>query len=261
MNTAPRYTVKQLAQASGVSVRTLHHYDEIGLLRPAFIGDNGYRHYGGDELLRLQQILFHRELGLPLRRIAELLDRPGIDRVEALRAQRDWLAAEQARLGLLMSTIDRTIATLEGAPTMTPNDLYQGFAPDRQRAYEQWLLARYGSGLQPHLDAARATQAGWSAGERDALQAEIADIEAALAGALAAGVPVEAAALEPLLRRHHAWVARSWPRPPNATAYAGLAELYTAHPDFTARYEALQPGLAVYMAAAMRAFAARCLVD
>ena len=78
------YTVKQLARLSGVSVRTLHHYDEIGLLRPAFLGENRYRYYGREELLRLQDILFHRELGAPLQEIGELLAREGRDRVAIL---------------------------------------------------------------------------------------------------------------------------------------------------------------------------------
>ena len=77
------YTVKQVAKLSGVSVRTLHHYDEIGLLEPAAVGGNGYRYYGREELLRLQQILFHRELGIPLDQIGRLLDAPGFDRIAA----------------------------------------------------------------------------------------------------------------------------------------------------------------------------------
>ena len=78
------YTVNQLAQMAGISVRALHHYDEIGLLRPAFTGENRYRYYGEEELLRLQQILIHRELDIPLAEIGAILDAPGFDRVEAL---------------------------------------------------------------------------------------------------------------------------------------------------------------------------------
>ena len=86
------YTVKQLARLSGVSVRTLHHYDEIGLLRPALIGENRYRYYGREELLRLQDILFHRELGVPLQEIGKLLALQRSDRVAILREHRERLA-------------------------------------------------------------------------------------------------------------------------------------------------------------------------
>ena len=107
------YTVKQLAKLSGVSVRTLHHYDEIGLLKPAFLGENRYRYYGREELLRLQDILFHRELGVPLQEIGKLLTLQGEDRVAVLREHRDWLAARVERSRQLLATINRTIAELK----------------------------------------------------------------------------------------------------------------------------------------------------
>src|SRR6478752_8804530 len=112
------YTVKQLARLSGVSVRTLHHYDEIGLLRPAFVGENRYRYYGRDELLRLQDILFHRELGVPLQDIALLLDGTGRDRLTILREHRARLAERTERSRQLVCTIDRTIADLTGEGRM-----------------------------------------------------------------------------------------------------------------------------------------------
>src|SRR6516164_6191659 len=92
------YTVSQLAALSGISVRALHHCDEIGLLKPASVGLNGYRYYGREELLRLQQILFHRELGLSLDEIRRAIDTPGFDRAAALRDQRQKLTGEIARL-------------------------------------------------------------------------------------------------------------------------------------------------------------------
>ena len=87
-----RYTVKQLAELSGISVRALHHYDEIGLLKPAFTGENRYRYYGREELLRLQDILFHRELGVPLQEIGKLLATDGRNRLAILRKHREALA-------------------------------------------------------------------------------------------------------------------------------------------------------------------------
>src|ERR1043165_2171607 len=95
-------TVKQLAAISGVTVRTLHHYDEIGLLKPAHTGENGYRYYGRRELLRLQRILFHRELGVPLGEIGDLLDLEGEDQVGILLRQREKLEAERERFTTLI---------------------------------------------------------------------------------------------------------------------------------------------------------------
>src|SRR5262245_10280245 len=109
-----RYTVKELARLSGVSVRTLHHYDQIGLLKPAEVGLNGYRYYGREELLRLQQILFHRELEFPLEAIKAVLEQPQFDRVEALRRHRKTLTAKAGRYRKLIATLDATLAALEG---------------------------------------------------------------------------------------------------------------------------------------------------
>src|SRR6187551_3560162 len=119
-------TVKQLAALSGVTVRTLHHYDEIGLLRPAAVGANGYRYYGRSEQLRLQRILFHRELGVPLNSIAELLDLEGEDQIGVLRQHRAKLETELERYLQLIDTIDRTIEELNGGMTMKNADLYKG---------------------------------------------------------------------------------------------------------------------------------------
>lgn len=143
-----RYTVKQLAELSGVSVRTLHHYDAIGLLTPAYVGDNGYRYYGENELLRLQQILLHRELGFPLKEIAAILDEPGFDRLAALETHKTRLEAEAERYRRLVRTIDRTIAEIKGRRAqedwkMKHADLYSGFAPEKQEEYEHWLADLY----------------------------------------------------------------------------------------------------------------------
>jgi DNA-binding transcriptional MerR regulator len=140
------YTVKQLARLSGISVRTLHHYDEIGLLRPAFTGENRYRYYGREELLRLQDILFHRELGVPLQDIGKLLELQGSDRVAILSHHREMLADRLERSRQLIRTIDRTIAELNGAGTMNDKDLYHGFAPEKQAEYEEWLVASSANG-------------------------------------------------------------------------------------------------------------------
>src|SRR5438128_657244 len=134
-----RFTVKQLARVSGVSIRTLHYYDEIGLLKPAEVGANGYRYYGRDELLRLQQILLHRELGLPLESIAALLDTTDGDRIVRLREYRRQLVQRIADQHELIATVDGTIASLEGENRMDAGNLYKGFSAEKQAEYEEWI--------------------------------------------------------------------------------------------------------------------------
>src|SRR4051794_28125425 len=108
------YTVKQVAAMSGVSVRTLHFYDEIGLLKPAHHGTNGYRFYDEPELLILRQILFYRELGLELKQVKQILSRDDSEKAATLETQQKVLEAEVARTRNLIEAINKTIKHLKG---------------------------------------------------------------------------------------------------------------------------------------------------
>jgi DNA-binding transcriptional MerR regulator len=251
------HTVKQVAMLSGVSVRTLHHYDEIGLLKPACVGANGYRYYGCEELLRLQQILLHRELGFSLEEIGRTLDAEGFDKVAALRAHRAKLEAETRRYGQLMRTIDDTLASLEGETTMADKAMYRGFDPAKQADYEKELVAKGGPAMQRHIDDAKAGMAGWKQADFDTMQAEADAIEAGMAKALVEGLPADCTAVTALMRRQHAWIGKSWNKPAPAQAFTGLGRMYLDDPRFRERYDGRQAGLAEYMSAAMSSFAER----
>jgi DNA-binding transcriptional MerR regulator len=253
------YAVGELARLSGVSIRALHHYDAIGLLKPASVGENGYRLYGREELLRLQQILFHRELGMPLAGIAQVLDAPDFDRLEALRRQRERVVREADRFHRLLGTIDRTIAELEGEQAMPDSDLYKGFAPEKQAEYEAFIVDKYGEGARQRIDEGKRRMAAMTPEQIQAHMDVLADIERDLAAAVRAGVAPDDGLVEPVLRRHHAWIEVAWNDPPTAESYRGLGDLYAEHPDFVARFEALQSGMAVWLQRAMAAFAARSL--
>src|ERR1700750_57384 len=122
------YTVKQVAAMSGVSVRTLHFYDEVGLLKPAHVGANGYRFYEEPQLLSLQQILFYRELGFELKQIKEILSRADFEKMAALESHRQVLEKNIARTHLLIVTIDKTIEHLKGTKTMKTEEMFAGFS-------------------------------------------------------------------------------------------------------------------------------------
>lgn len=250
-------TVKQLAAVSGVTVRTLHHYDEIGLLKPAYVGDNGYRYYEKAQLLRLQQILFHREFGAPLGEIAELLEMESEDQVGVLRRHREKLEAEARRYAQLIETIDRTIAGLAGQDEMKNADLYKGFSAEKQAEYETWLKERYGEGMQASIERSKKVMASMSEAERRAAMQELHDLEQGLAEGLRRGIDPGSDAIDTLIARHRAWVAQAWGRSCSAGAYAGLADLYLAHPDFVKRYETIEEGFAGYLTTAMKAHAAK----
>ena len=139
-----RYTVKQLAELAGVTNRTLHYYDEIGLLRPARYGDNGYRYYGEEAVFRLQQILFYRELGLSLGQIKTILDRPDFDLLTALEAHKRALQEKAERIKRLIDTVDLTIMHIRGEINMSTKDFYSGFDEEKQKAYAEEAERRWG---------------------------------------------------------------------------------------------------------------------
>lgn len=251
-----RLTVKQLAAISGITVRTLHHYDEVGLLKPAAVGANGYRYYGRRELVRLQRILFHRELGVPLSEIAALLDLEGENHIAALQRQRERLEAQRERYRILIETIDRTMADLKGEMSMANADLYKGFSQEKQADYETWLTEQYGQPMSASIERAKMSRAQPDPAQRAARGSELQELEEALAGALRNGIDPASAAVERLIVRHRAWVAAMWGHPCPAKAYAGLADLYLAHPDFVARYERIENGFAHYLSSAMKLHAA-----
>ena len=250
-------TVKQLAAISGVTVRTLHHYDEIGLLAPAHVGANGYRYYGRAELMRLQRILFHRELGVPLGEIAGLLDLEGEDQVGVLMRHRERLEAEQERFRILIETIDRTVADIKGETHMANADLYKGFSADKQADYEAWLIARDGEPMKANIAHARKAMAKMNEAEQEAMMATLRDIETGLAEGMKRGIDPASDVVDGLLTRHRAWVAAAWDKPCPLEAYAGLADLYMSHPDFVARYETLAPGFAAWLTDAMKTHAVK----
>lgn len=134
--------VKEVAELVGVSVRTLHYYDEIGLLVPKTT-DSGYRIYSDQDLEKLQQILFFKELGFPLKQIKEMMENPAFDRLEALKLQREMLLARRRQLDEMIETIEKTIQHVKGEVEMTNKDMFKGF-DFRHNPYEQEARERWG---------------------------------------------------------------------------------------------------------------------
>jgi DNA-binding transcriptional MerR regulator len=248
------YTVSQLAKLSGLSVRALHHYDEIGLLKPASVGLNGYRYYGREELMRLQQILFHRELGLSLDEIRRAIDTPDFDRAAALRDQWEKLVAEIGRLRKLTRTIDDTLADLKGAKTMNEKTMYRGFDPEARERGEAWAVERYGKWARLGIETRDEIVQGWTPAERDANQAEMATIFADFAAPLSEGLAADSERTQGIVLRLHAAASKSWTGPIGRGGFLNMAEIYAENPDARARVDRRMPGLADYVARATRVF-------
>lgn len=247
------YTVKQVARLSGTSVRTLHYYDEIGLLAPSYVGENGYRYYARRELLRLQQILFYRDLGMPLGEIANTIDDPNFNQIKALELHRARLISELDRHQRLIRTIDTTINELRGDKTMQDGNPFRGFAPEKQQAYENELVDRYGTNAQAGIDTSKARMSKMSPQQLEATKVEGDIINKELVGLIEMGAVVEDEAVQALIARHHKWVSNFWT--PDGAAYTGLGQLYLDHADFRAFYDQYDDRLVAFLAEAMRVYA------
>jgi DNA-binding transcriptional MerR regulator len=253
------YTVQQLARLAGVNVRTLHHYDHVGLLKPSARMAAGYRLYGEVDLLRLQQILFFKELDFPLADIQAILDDPGFDQVQALRDHRQMLQAEADRLERLLKTIEKTISRLtEDHMTMTPSmtdaELYEGFTPEQIERYAREANELYDPKIvaESNRRVRSMSKAQWQAvkAEGGAVAQQLAD--------LMDKQPSDAA-VQAAIARHYAWVDNFWH--PTAESYRGLGQGYAGHPEFRAFYEKYRPGLADFMCAAMSYYADHTLAE
>jgi DNA-binding transcriptional MerR regulator len=138
-----KYTVKEVADMAGVSRRTLHYYDEIGLLKPTTVDMNRYRYYHEEEVLRLQQILFFREMDFTLDDIKKMMDRPDFNLIDAMKAHRAALQQRVGRLNKLILTLDQTILHLNGEIEMPTQDLFTGFDEETQEAYAEEAARRW----------------------------------------------------------------------------------------------------------------------
>lgn len=161
------YTVKEIADLAGVTTRTLRYYDEIGLLSPAETGENGYRYYDQSSLLRLQQILFFRELDVPLKDIQLIMTRPDFNLLQALENHRLSLKNKLKRLDRLIGTIDQTISTIKGGKMMSAEEYFEGFD---ETQYEEETKQRWGN--TPQYAESQKKWASYSKEQKEAIKAE-----------------------------------------------------------------------------------------
>lgn len=245
------WSTAEVARMSKVTSRTLRHYDDVGLLKPAYVGSNGYRYYEQEQLLRLQRLLLLRELGLGLTAIAEVLDGQS-DRIAALRHHEQWLHSERKRLGRLADTVSRTIQQLQGGEQMTAPELFEGFA-ERQARQEADLVDRYGEGVREHLRAAEKVTQDWTKQDYLDAQRRSDGLDDKVLAVMRSGATPDSAAALDVMAEHYNSVAQFWT--PDRTSYTGLGHLYVDDPEFKARYDAKDPGLAEYLRDATAAYA------
>ena len=241
------YTVRQLSKLAGITPRTLHYYDEIGLLKPSRVGDNGYRYYGEESLLRLQQILFYRALEMPLDQIKKTMGRRDFDIQSALESHKVELRKRMARMERLIITVDQTLLHLKGERDMSQKQFFQAFSEEQQAEYEKEAMQRWDPAT---VKAANKRWKDTSAAEKQHIQDEGEAVYQDLVRAMPRGAAsAEAQAGVERWRRHigNFWV-------PNDDQLLGLADLYNEDPRFKANFDRVDPGLAEFMRAAVKVY-------
>lgn len=239
-----KFTVKELADLAGVTRRTLHYYDEIGLLEPAEVGENGYRYYAEENLLTLQQILFYREMGLSLNRIRELLERPDFDVVAALEAHRRALKVRARRIDELIDTVDRTIQHIKGEADMNPKKFFEAFDEETQKKYEEEAMQRWDSKLvKDSTDRWRS----YSKEKQQAVMAEAGQIYEDIAAHMSEGP--DGPNVQAALARWHQNLRNFYE--PSVAILRGLGTMYAADPRFAERFASLHPDLPEFLVEAV----------
>ena len=237
-------TVSQTARLANVSVRTLHHYDEIGLLRPSGRSDAGYRLYSDEDLDTLQQILFYRELGFGLGAIADAMNSEGFDRAEALRDQRTLLLQKHAQLSKMIRTIEAALDAEEGGAEMSRDEKFEVFGDFDPAEHETEAKERWGD-TDAYRESARRT-AGYRKKDWERFKAESEDINDAIARLMDEGVPANDVQAMDAVERHRLQI-DEWFYPCSREMHAELGKMYVADPRFTETYERIRPGMAQYV--------------
>ncbi|RWR14015.1 MerR family transcriptional regulator [Siminovitchia fortis] len=240
--------VKEVAELTGISVRTLHHYDEIGLLSPGRKAESGYREYTDEDLETLQQILFFRELGFPLKKIKDVLNSPSFDRREALLLQKKMLLEKRSRLDQMIALVEKTIQHAEGEIQMTNEEKFQGF-DFSHNPYEKEARERWGGEA---VDRSNAKLADMSVEKRDAMAAKMNDIYRKLAG-LRQGAP-DSEEAQSAIKDWYDLLNNNFGSY-SLEAFKGLGQMYVADERFTKNIDQFGEGLAQFMSKAMTIFA------
>lgn len=250
------YSVSQVSRIAQVTVRTLHHYDEIGLLVPSQRSASGYRQYTEQDLQRLQQILIFRELGFALDAVAALLEQSAGERRAALLLQRDRLHADLSKTKAVIGAIETAIRAIDGGTTMSNGDIFEGTENFEHKEYAEEARERWGH-TEAYQESARRAQ---RYGEADwtRIKEESDAITRGLVEAMLAGKPADGPDASALAEQHRLHIGR-WFYPCSHAMHVALGDMYVADPRFTETYERLGKGLARYVRDAITANAANVL--
>ncbi|HYH25980.1 MAG TPA: MerR family transcriptional regulator [Blastococcus sp.] len=246
--------VGEVAALAGVTVRTLHHYDRIGLLSPSGRTAAGYRQYSPADLDRLHQVLLYRELGFPLEEVATLLDDPSADPDAHLRRQHRLLRDRMERTQAMVAAVEKEMEARQMGISLSSEERFEVFGENYSEDYEREAEERWGdtdAWAQSQRRTAAYTKEDWIR-----IKQEVEDLNGRFAEAMRAGAPAESEQAMGLAEEHRQHIAR-WFYDCPPPMHAGLGRMYVEDERFTATYERIAPGLAQYVSTAVQANAAR----
>lgn len=249
------YMVKEVAGLVGISVRTLHHYDQVGLLKPETVSPAGYRLYTDRDLERLQQILFYKEIGFSLQEIKEILDRPGFDRKQALRSHKELLLQKKKRLEDIIQTVDKTIDSIEGGTQMEKNEMFEAFdmsaIEEHKAKYAEEARQRYGSDI---MDRTEQRTSAYTKEDWASIMTRWEEIYNKVIAAMDRG-PADPEVQEAVheLRQH----ITDYFYDCTPEIFRGLGDLYVQDERFTANIDKHKEGLALFLRDAMHLYCDR----
>jgi MerR family transcriptional regulator, thiopeptide resistance regulator len=248
------YSVGKVAALSGVTIRTLHHYDEIGLLSPGGRSDAGYRVYEEADLERLQRILFYKELGFTLKEISTIIEDPNTDAMGHLRRQRGLLVERIERLGAMVDAIDYEMEARAMDMNLTPEERFEVFGDFRPEVHAEEAERRWGetdSYKESNRRVSKYTKGDWLK-----LKAEAEEVQNRLAAAFEAGLPPDSEEAMAAAEAHRQHISR-WFYELGYDMHRGLTDMYVSDERFRSNYDSQAPGLAQYIKEAAHANAER----
>jgi DNA-binding transcriptional MerR regulator len=247
------YTIQKLAGLAGVSSRTLRYYDEVGLLSPARVNSSGYRIYGKKEVDRLQQILFYREMGVPLGEIGRILSSDSFDELSSLQQHLAGLQARKQQLELLVANVERTIRERKGEILMSDKEKFEGFlqkmVDDNEKKYGENIREKYG---EEKVKQSNERLRNMTQEEYDNLEKLTQELNEALKLAVEQGDPGSELA-QKACELHKRWLCQYW-ETYSKEAHKGITQMYVDDPRFAVYYDNIYPGSAVFLRDAVAIF-------
>ena len=239
------WNVSEVARRTHLTVRTLHHYDRIGLVKPSHRTAAGYRVYAAADLLRLQQVLFFRELGFELAQVRRIMNARSFEQRQALQAQRALLTEKAARVQRMIAAIDGTLGALtRGETPALDAKEFEMFADFDPKQYEEEARQKWGQ-TDAFKESKRRTDA-YTPADWARIKAEAAQVNAELAACMERGMAADSPEAMALAERHRMHIDR-WYYPCSFKHHRGLGDMYLNDPRFAKGYEKVRKGLTQYL--------------